>query len=179
MGKEDVHEQYRSRGCQFAWPEGWRHWLLVSSICCLLSPAAIILSALLAWLYHRRISARRATLKFVAQSEIASPEWRGQRALFGSLASEGGQGLLNLVNPSNQDQIAQAVELAQYLNHCEFVAVAIKQKAMDEKTYKKWQRTAYVKTWEEAQAYVTARRLKRSQPSMYENFEALAKKWRE
>ena len=111
----------------------------------LVTPAAILISGVLAWLYHRRISARRATLDFVARTEVENPDWREIRALFGNLASGDGQGLLDLVNPSTDEQIEQSAKIAIYLGHCEFVAVAIQQHAMDEKTYKQWQHTAYVK----------------------------------
>lgn len=147
------------------------------SLACLLTPVAILVSGFLAWLYHRKISALRATLDFVSRTEVGNPGWRETRSLFIRLASDDGQGLLDLVSPKGPSQIDEAVKVALYLSHCEFVAVAIQEGAMDEKMYKKWQRTNYVTTWRDAEAYITARRKNKSHPSMYENFEALAKKW--
>ena len=85
--------------------------------------------------------------------------------------------MLDLVIPKEREQINDAVKVALYLSHCEFVAVAIQEGAMDGVMYKKWQRTNYVTTWKDAEAYITARRNNKGQPSLYENFEALAKKW--
>ena len=145
----------------------------------LLAPAAILISGLLAWLYHRKISARRATLNFCAQAELNSKEWRENRELFFSLVAKGNQGLLDLVTKQSPDpyHIRYASRIALYLNHFELVAAAIKERAMDERMYKILHQDEYVWTWKHAEAYIAASRHKASQPRMYENFEALAKKW--
>ena len=108
----------------------------------------------------------------------ASKDWTEGNALFGRLTASGQEGkLLRLVNPEEQDQIEDAVKIAAYLNLFELVAVAIKQDAMHEETYKQLQHTRFVKTWKHADAFITAKRNQKNQPSMYENFEKLATDW--
>lgn len=150
---------------------------MVDALCCLLGPAAILVSVFFAWRYHKTISAKRATLDFMVTAQ-ASKDWTEGNALFGKLTASGQEReLLELVNPKGQDQIENAVKIAAYLNLFELVAVAIKQNAMHEETYKQLQYTRFVKTWRNAHAFITAKRNQKSQPSMYENFEKLANDW--
>lgn len=148
--------------------------------CCLLGPLTILLSALAAWLYHRRISARRNTFDFIASNEVNNAEWGNQRSSFFKLAQSGE--LLNLVNPQNprdNDQREKSIQVSLFLSHFEFVAVTIKNKAMDEKIYKEWYKTVYVNTWKRSEAYIVARRNQTDQHSIYVEFEQLAKKWQD
>lgn len=151
----------------------------ISDLCCILGPAAIIVSAAIAWLVHLWIATRRATFDFIANTEIGNSDYTSRRFLFVDVTSGDGQALLDLVNPSGTDQIDKSVKIAMYLGHCEFIAVAIKNKAMNETTYKDWNRSAYVRTWDNAKAYIVARRQKHNQPTLYEHFERLAEKWKE
>ena len=63
------------------------------------------------------------------------------------------------------------------MNHFELVAVAIKNQAFDEKVYAEWFQGAYVKAWEESEAYVVAIRRQRKNHRIFLGFEQLAKKW--
>ena len=139
----------------------------------LLTPLAILVTAVFAWLYHRRISAKRATLEFAARAELGNPAWLAGRIRFGELTN----GWTNsLAKPQNQ--VAEDVpKIVLYLNHCELVAVAIHQKAMDEAMYKLCGRTAYLQTWKLAKGYIKERRRTPGHETLYENFGRLAEKW--
>ena len=44
--------------------------------------------------------------------------------------------------------------------------------------YKDWRKATYVRAWESAEAFITAKRKKLDQPKLYENFQMLAEEWR-
>ena len=142
-----------------------------------LAPLAIIISALLAWVRHEKVTARQAAIDFVVHAEYGSPNWREGRSVFTELAAGDGLALIALADPRDHEQIENSVKVAQYLNQCELAAIAIEEKAMDETMYKKLHRTSFVKTWKIADAYIEKRRIKQNQESLYKHFEALAKKW--
>jgi len=107
-----------------------------------------------------------------------SKDWTEGSVLFGKLTSpEDEQELLKLVSPKEQSEIEDAVKISAYLNLFELVAVAIKQDAMHEETYKDLQYTRFIKTWKHADAFITAKRNKSGQSTMYKNFEELATRW--
>ena len=150
---------------------------MVSLLCCLLGPGAILASVFCAWRYHKTISAKRATLDFMLSAQ-RSKDWTEGSVLFGKLTSPGDeQELLKLVSPKEQSEIEDAVKISAYLNLFELVAVAIKQDAMHEETYKDLQHTRFIKTWKHADAFITAKRNKSGQSTMYKNFEELATRW--
>ena len=77
-------------------------------------------------LYHRNISAKRATLEFVTNAELGNPAWIEGRKLFGELTGKWTHSLdKNLDRTKDIDSAA----LVLYLNYCELVAVAIQEKA--------------------------------------------------
>ena len=69
------------------------------------------------------------------------------------------------------------MHMLMFLNHNEFVALAIKNRAMDERLYKEWRGTAIVNVWNSVSTYVHSRRTKIGQAKMYTELEWLAKKW--
>lgn len=64
-----------------------------------------------------------------------------------------------------------------YLDHCELTAVAIDTGAMDEKMYMQFNRSAYVQAWDRTKEFIQAARTRKNQPTLFEHFEALAKRW--
>ena len=85
---------------------------------------------------------------------------------------------MNLVNPTASDSRESAAKVSVHLNHCELIAVSILNGGMDEQIYKDWRKTTYVRTWESAHAYITAKRNSLEQPTLYSNFQRVAEKWR-
>ena len=138
------------------------------------TPLIVAGTAIFAWLYHRNISAIRATLEFVTNAELGNPAWLEGRKLFGELTGKWTHSLdKNLDRTKDIDSAA----LVLYLNHCELVAVAIQEKAMPEEMYKLCGRTAYVQTWVLARDYVKERRNAPGRKTLYENFQRLAERW--
>ena len=140
----------------------------------LLTPLTIAGTAIFAWLYHREISAKRATLEFTISSELGNPKWLEGRKLFGELT---GKWTHSLDKNLDRTKDIDSSTLVLYLNHCELVAVAIQEKAMHEKMYKLNGRTAYVQTWVLARDYINERRNAPGRKTLYENFQRLAERW--
>ena len=139
-----------------------------SQLLLLLSPAAILIAALITWRWHRKIAARDATLKFIAEKEIHNSQWRQARSEFYSYAK-------NSSFPQDKEVSDFSVWLV--LHHYELVAVGIKTKSLDENLYKWWNRTSFIKTWKRAASFVDERRDKSGQHTMFCEFEKIATKW--
>lgn len=138
-----------------------------SQLLFLLSPAAILVAAGLAWKFHRKIAARDATLRFIAEKEIHNEQWLAARAAVYRYTESG----------SFTGQDSDKASLALVLRHYELVAVAIRNKSIDTETYKLWNLTSYVNTWKRVASYVHSRRQKTGQQTMYCEFESLATEW--
>lgn len=141
----------------------------------ILTPLVLAGSAIAAWLYHRKISIKRSTVDFVLRAELGNSELRAATKEFGGLHRSGS--LESIAHSTKQEDRQKAVIVSAFLNHFEFVAIAIKEKAMDESIYKQWNRTTYVNTWARAEPYIRARRIANNQHTMYIEFERLARKW--
>jgi len=135
------------------------HYLL------LLSPLAILVAGWFAWREQSRIAARTATFKFVAEIEVHNSEW--QKAVSEFYKS------LNSAEKENSSTYFRN----KVLNHCELIAIAIKNKSMDEELYKQWNANSYVHHWKSAASCVHARRQEMHQPNLYREFELLATRW--
>ena len=48
---------------------------------------------------------------------------------------------------------------------------------MDEKMYMQFNRSAYVQAWDRTKEFIQAARTRKNQPTLFEHFEALAKRW--
>jgi len=63
------------------------------------------------------------------------------------------------------------------LNAHEFVAVGVREGAFDEKTYKRLRCSSLVRDWRALETYVAEFRKTRRLPTLYQEFEILAKRW--
>ena len=135
----------------------------------LLTPLVILGTAVFAWLYHRNISAKRAVIEFCSKAELGNSEWVSGKPKFGELTNNWSNSLARKQEPEDASVIVS------YLNHCELVAIAIQENAMHEEMYKLFRRTAYIRTWSLAKAYIKERR--QTHKTLYENFQRLAEKW--
>ena len=144
----------------------------------LITPSAVLLSAFLAWLCRRGISARRAAADCMAAAEVADEVLVKARVKFAELSGNGGEALPGLVDPREPDELKSAALVSVCLNHCGLVGVSIRNRAMDEQMDRRWRRTACTCTWGRAEAYVAAKRRTLQQTSLYENSEWLAGKWK-
>lgn len=135
----------------------------------LLSPAAIIVAAVIAWHVHRKIAARDAAIKFIAESEIYNPEWHKANREFFKCARE------SRFPKDAGDPTWTSVSLV--LHHYEFVAVAIKTKSMSEELYKQLSGPGYVSAWKSAASHIRSQRQQTGEDFIYSEFESLAQKW--
>lgn len=78
---------------------------------------------------------------------------------------------------AEDSQWEELADINRYLNHCELVAVSIRSGALDEEMYKKASQSQYVQAWFRYKEFIEHARTKKSQPSMFEHFEAVASKW--
>jgi hypothetical protein len=67
--------------------------------------------------------------------------------------------------------------ILEVLNAHEFVAAGIRQGAFDEQTYKRMQWSVLVRDWAALETYVMELRNSRGRPTLYQEFQWLAKKW--
>ena len=104
-----------------------RLYRVVSSLCCLLGPIAILTSVFVAQRYDKAISAKPATLDFMIAAK-ASNDWIEGNVLFGALTASGREDAsLGLVHPTERSQIEGPAKVAPYWNLFELVAIAIEQ----------------------------------------------------
>ncbi len=153
----------------------------------LTSPVAILLAsgigALLAYFYHRHVSALKSTIDFVAATEVASSEWKNAQKLFARLFPKDANprpdhgGEIQAGNGDDEPTAEDVAMLSMFLDHFEFVAAAIHNGSMSEKLYKQWSYSRVVNSWRNAERYIEARREKTGQTTLYSEFQKLAEKW--
>ncbi len=157
------------------------------SVVWLTGPVAILLAsaigALLAYLYHRHVSALKSTIDFVVATEVSSSEWKQAQSLFAKVFPKDANPRPDYsgeIQPGDDEDELSPEEVAMlsiYLDHFEFVAAAIRNGSMSEKLYKEWNYSRLVNSWHRAERYIGARREKVGQPTLYVEFERLANKW--
>ena len=150
-------------------------WLILAA------PLVILGTAIYARFYHASISAKRATVDFLVSLEANSSLTNARRA-FGKSSSKGIKHLKGLLKDvssgdASDDGWSEYANVIMYLNHCELVAVAIGSGALDETMYRNANQSQYVQAWHRCREFVDYARSVKSQQSMFEHFEALAKKW--
>jgi hypothetical protein len=146
------------------------------------TPLAIILSAAIAaftaWRavrHQREIARMRATLDVILESE-SNAYYQKIYASFASESKRSG-GLVALVNAESDAERKSRRDLHDFLNHYELIAIAIKNKILDERFYKDWMKSTYIKHYDECSDYIME--IRKSAPLSYVEFESLANKWRD
>ncbi len=120
-------------------------------------------------------------MDFIVSQEANGPLTAARR-VFGQSGSKGFQHLKALLDAvgagsASDEQWSEYASINMYLNHCELVAVAIDSGALDEEMYKKANQSLYVQAWDRSKEYIQHARAAKSQPTMFEHFEILAKRW--
>ena len=143
-----------------------------------LGPIAIILAAWWAWRKQRRIAADRATIDFISRLEVGNREWKDAMSLFFDLTSHPDHPtpLNKLLDPANPEEWERRLAIHSALSHFDAVAVAVRHKTINEAMYRDWNRETYVRVWQRAKAYITARE-QRGGLALYPNFQKLARRW--
>ena len=139
---------------------------------------AILISAGIAiWvmIYNAKIARRRATIDLVLHMRQNTPYLDARKKLV-KLQDEGQQ----LAKYADKDlaESEQSLCIIELLNFSEFVAVGIREKAFDEKVYKRLSRSRYIKDWETLHGYVTELRRARNLSVLFNEFQSLAEQWK-
>lgn len=74
-------------------------------------------------------------------------------------------------------KLPETLALIDSLNAYEFVATGIREGAFDEATFKRLRHSVLVRDWYAWETFVGEFRKTRNQPTVYKEFEWLAKKW--
>ena len=142
-------------------------WLQVAAI------VAGLLGVALSIFYASVIAGKRATFDLI-MSELLDPRQVDLRNKFTKLRDAGN---LEKYASSPEAESDEASIIAANLNIYEMIAVGVLKGTVDQKSYKAWARTTFVKDWQECKAYVSVLRKEADVPSYYCEFEKLAKKW--
>ena len=144
------------------------------------SPLAILVSAIgggsIAWRAmnaNREIARKRATLDVILKSE--SDEYFER--IFTVFVSEKkrASGLEALLSAETDGENKARLEVDNFLNHYELIAISINQNILDEEFYKEWMQSSYVKHYKESKNYIEGAR--KEDPRAYICFQELAEKW--
>jgi hypothetical protein len=137
---------------------------------------AIIISAVgvvLTILHNGKVARRRATLDFLFM-EQSTAFLRRYRRHFVVIKEKG-----NLAQWAAKDQRSteEALIVGSTLNKYELLAIAMKNRALDESIYKMYLRTGVVGDWIACKPYVMEVRNQRGNHTLYCRFQDLAAKW--
>jgi len=148
-----------------------------------ITPLAIILSAgigafvaMRAIAHQREVARMRATLDVILESE-SNTYYQKIYSVFRSETNRTG-GLTALVDAQSDSERESRRSLNDFLNHYELIAIAIDKKILDEKFYKTWMRSTYIRHFDSCKSYIQAIRDNGSELAFIE-FETLAEKWRD
>lgn len=121
----------------------------------------------------RGVARRRATLDLI-MSEQSTELLLTIRQRYLGLRAVG-----HMVNWADPDQAAsdEASVLRSILNRYELVAIGINEKTLNARVYREYARTTVVKDWIACKPFVIQRRQSTSTPTLYCEFEKLAKTW--
>jgi len=139
---------------------------------------AIIISAIAAVVIisvTKIISRRRATIDMVLKLRL-DPSYKKARKDFKAIR-DGGNGMAEFAC-RNHTADAESKTILDVLNHYEFICVAIRERAICEKTYKRMLCTQVLKDWECSQGFVTEIRKTKDHPTLFQEFERIAKRWK-
>ena len=144
----------------------------------LVTSGAIFISAVVAVfaiLYNSRIARRRATIDLVMHQRQNNDLVQAKKKVL-KLHEGNAQffkyALLENAGTEENDCILEV------LNAHEFVAAGIREGAFDELTYKRMQWSVLVRDWTAFETYVIEFRKSRARPTLYQEFELLAERWK-
>ena len=86
-------------------------------------------------------------------------------------------------SPSKKDKDKETIEqknreaIRVVLNHYELIAVGISKGVLDEKVYRLWFKSSYIKAWQVASTFVMSMREATGQKYLYQEFERMAEKF--
>lgn len=160
------------------WAPAW-----LSQNTALITPIVILFSVGAAFFgvwTNRLLTRRRATLDLIERAE-STKFYQDRYQLFRRHRE---QGTLTTLHLSNYDEQNREYDFVlDFLNHYELVALGIRQKILDEKFYKRWMRSVFIRDWDAATKFIEKERWVKIEDKWYyrrnffEHFEHIAIKW--
>jgi hypothetical protein len=133
--------------------------------------SAIGVAAIIGW--NVRIARRRATLDIVLNEQTHETVIT-ERTQFINLKKKGD---LSSWAASDKLNSAEVEVIRAVLNRYELIAIGIQESTLDERIYKRWCRTTLVEDWRAIKPFVFQIRTVNSIPTLFCEFEAIAKRW--
>ncbi len=146
------------------------------------TPLAILFSAIIGAIIalrsihdNRDIARKRATLDTILKSQSDEYFERIYSVFSSEIDSTSkSKKLLNAETP-NDKKIR--LEIENYVNYCELIAISIEQKILDEIFYKEWMKSTYIRHFKKSEPYINQMRDKFDNAQLFIKFEQLAKRW--
>lgn len=144
----------------------------------LLTAGAILFSALIAIcaiLYNIKVARRRATIDLVLHEKFNPTLVDARRKI---LALHEAKTEFTKFALKGNESSDEAMTILQVLNFLEFVAAGIKHGAFDELIYKHVQFSVVMRDWGECEGFVRELRKSRNRPTLFQEVQWLAEKWK-
>lgn len=154
------------------------NFLLINSILSVIQTSAIVITGIAAiWTLrsNSKLSRHRATIelllaqrtdeRLIKAKQEMSKMHLNQDLSITSLACKG----------MEENENRQYVLII--LNNYEFISVGIREKALDEKVYKRAQHSTLIRDWKATKAFITELRTQNNIPTLFQEFEYLYNRW--
>ena len=142
----------------------------------LIQTGAIVISALAAVLlilYTQRLAGKRATIDLLLQQLHNEVLVHAKKAIKVLREKK-----VNFVELADNEKADQNTYIQLILNNYEFIASGIRERAFDEAIYKRMHYSMVMKHWDDFEPYVMELRKSRHQPTLFQEFEWLGKRWK-
>lgn len=152
-------------------------WLGLNEVQAVLIAAALAgIIAIWGIFSQRAISARQTTIQYLRDAE-RDHDMIQARSTFQRLTKEPAG--LAVYGSEKKAQSEEARSIKMVLNDYELLAIGIERGILDDKTYRRWFRSAAVKDWRNAAPYVMAIRHRTSNDALFHEFEEMARRYRD
>ena len=144
----------------------------------LVTAGAILISAgvaVCALVYNTKLLRKRATIDLVMHQR-GDPIYNKAKRKFLELHENTAQFSKFALKEHYGSEENDAILVV--LNSHEFVAMGVREGAFDEKTYKRLRWSSLVRDWNALETYVAEFRKSRERPTLFQEFELLAKRWK-
>lgn len=141
--------------------------------------AAIVISAIAAVLLvlsSRSQSKKRATVEMLLSLRLDSDYITLRNKFADLIATEDNLAQYASRQHSKHENV---MLISRVLNYHEYIATGIFENAFDEEVYKRMAYSMCVRDWERLQGFVTELRVTQNMPTLFQEFETLAKKWKD
>jgi hypothetical protein len=137
----------------------------------------LLLVALIQFRHGRRDAAVRASIR-ILQDESESPDIKAARRLYHEVARKLDATAAKeiVVSPSRE---LEREALRSITNRYEYISIAIQERAMDFKVYKRMWRSSTIHDWSKLKPFIDAARYEHNNPALWSEFEWLVQRCKE